>query len=104
MRSLVCLAILIAMLISLPPAALAAQADGLDIQVIDGQISIYAEAVGLGDRDLLPLARKAILTGLVQRQIDLAPGAALVPVSHLLVLGSHSFDEAVGNPTQLSLL
>ncbi len=51
MKSLASVAILIAsiaMSISLPSAAYAAQADGLDIQVVDGQISIDAEAVGLG--------------------------------------------------------
>jgi hypothetical protein len=52
MRSLACLAMLMAlstaMLIDLPIAANAAQAAGLDILVVDGEISIDAEAVGLG--------------------------------------------------------
>jgi hypothetical protein len=48
MKSLASLAISMAMLVSLPFAASATQADGLDIQVVDGQISINAEAVGLG--------------------------------------------------------
>jgi hypothetical protein len=42
---LIALIALVAMPISLPSAA---QADGLDIQVVDGQISIDAEAVALG--------------------------------------------------------
>ena len=48
MRSLACWAVLIAMPISLPSEASAARADVLEIEVVDGQISIYAEAVGLG--------------------------------------------------------
>ena len=42
------LAVSMATLSLLPSTASAAQADRLDIQVVDGQISMYAEAVGLG--------------------------------------------------------
>ena len=52
MRLLACLAMLMAvtmaMLVALPSDASAAQVDGLDILVVDGEISIDAEAVGLG--------------------------------------------------------
>lgn len=44
----VLLAVSMAMLVLLPSTTSAAQADRLDIQVVDGQISMYAEAVGLG--------------------------------------------------------
>ena len=48
MRSLKCLAMWIVILISWPPAPSAAQANRLEVQNIDGKISISAEAVGLG--------------------------------------------------------